>query len=60
VHLPLEVQAGAILTTAANQQWTAETLLNAYVKRILKMTGNNKAQAAKLLGWSLNKLKRHL
>ncbi|MCG3118113.1 MAG: Transcriptional regulatory protein ZraR [bacterium] len=59
-HLPLEVQQGAILTTAANQQWTAETLLNAYVKRILKMTGNNKAQAAKLLGWSLNKLKRHL
>ncbi|MGH7597885.1 MAG: sigma 54-interacting transcriptional regulator [bacterium] len=59
-HLPLEVQHGALLTTAEKQQWTAETLLNAYIKRILKMTGNNKAQAAKLLGWSPNKLKRHL
>jgi DNA-binding NtrC family response regulator len=59
-HLPLEVQQGEILTTAIKQQWTAETLLNAYIKRIMKMTGNNKTQAAKLLGWSLNKLKRLL
>lgn len=59
-HLPLEIQQGALLTTAEREEWKAETLLNAYVKRILKRTGNNKTQAAKLLGWSLNTLKRHL
>lgn len=59
-HLPLEIQRGALLTTAEKQEWTAEALLNAYVKRILKMTRDNKTQAAKMLGWSLNTLKRHL
>lgn len=59
-HLPLEVQQGALLTTAEREEWKAETLLNAYAKRVLKVTGNNKTQAAKLLGWSPNTLKRHL
>ncbi|MCI0692840.1 sigma-54 dependent transcriptional regulator [candidate division KSB1 bacterium] len=59
-HLPLEVQQGALLTTAENRQWTAEMLLNAYVQRVLAFTSNNKTRAAKMLGWSPNKLKRHL
>ncbi len=59
-HLPLEVQQGALLNEAENKKWGVEALLNEYIKQILKKTGNNKTQAAKLLGWSLNKLKRHL
>lgn len=59
-HLPLEVQQGAMLTTAVNQQWTAETLLNVYVERVLKLASNNKVQTAKILGWSVNTLKNHL
>lgn len=53
-HQPLEIQQGALLTTAEREEWKAETLLNAYVKRVLKLTADNKTQAAKLLGWSLN------
>lgn len=59
-HLPLEIQQGALLATAEKEEWKAETLLKVYAKRVLKLTGNNKTQAARLLGWSLNTLKRHL
>lgn len=59
-HLSLEVQQGALLTTAEKQHWTADQLLDAYVRRVLALASNNKTRAAKMLGWSSNKLKRHL
>ncbi|MDZ7291833.1 MAG: sigma-54 dependent transcriptional regulator [candidate division KSB1 bacterium] len=59
-HLPLEVQQRALLKTAEDRQWTADKLLDVYVQRILALTSNNKTRAAKMLGWSPNKLKRHM
>lgn len=59
-HLPLGVQQSALLTTAEKQRWTADQLLDAYVRRVLALAANNKTRAARMLGWSLNKLKRHL
>jgi DNA-binding NtrC family response regulator len=59
-HLPLEVQQGALLTTAEQQKWTAEDLLNTYVKRVFTLTSHNLTKAAKILGWSVNTLKNHL
>ncbi|MDZ7343325.1 MAG: sigma-54 dependent transcriptional regulator [candidate division KSB1 bacterium] len=59
-HLPLDIQQGELLATAEKEQWTAETLMKAYVQRVLRITGGNHARAAKILGWSLNTLKKRI
>jgi DNA-binding NtrC family response regulator len=56
-HLPLEVQQGALLITAEDRQWTAEDLMNAYLKRVFALTLRNLTRTAKILGWSVNTVK---
>lgn len=59
-HLPFEIQRRGILADAIKDHWSANTLLNVYARRLLKLTANNKTKTAKILGWSVNKLKRLL
>jgi two-component system, NtrC family, response regulator len=59
-YLPVEVQQGALLKTAEDQQWTVKALVDAYIQRVLIVTSNNKIQAAKMLGISVNTLKKRM
>lgn len=59
-HLPFELLRGAILSIGENERWNADTLLSKYARRILDLTRNNKTEAARILGWSVNRLKRTL
>lgn len=58
--LPAEMQRYSLLLTAQAEQWTAEDLLREYVRQVMQRTGHNKTRAAKILGWSVNTLKRWL
>lgn len=59
-YLPFEIQRRGILADAINEHWNANTLLRIYAQQILKLTGDNKTRTAKILGWSVNRLKRLL
>jgi DNA-binding NtrC family response regulator len=50
----------SLLTKAANQAMTLAELEVAYIRRILEMTQDNKAQAAKILGIDRGTLYRKL
>lgn len=59
-HLPFEIQRARMLSNASNGHWSANKLLDEYIKMVLRLTSNNRTKTARILGWSLNRLKRHL